>query len=256
VNLSAQAIADVNRHTKLIAVSNATRHFHVDQGIDPAKCNVLYNGADLDEFRPRRLDGWLHRELNIPPESHLIAVVGQLGLRKGTDVALTAAAEVARTSAGVHWLIIGARTSEKRESHKFEERLHHLASQPPLLGKVHFLGVRGDLAALLPECTLLVHAARQEPLGRVLLEAAACGLTIVATNTGGTPEIFPAASESAVLTPADDATQLAQAILALLDDPTRRHSLSAAARRRAETAFDIRKAAAGLVNVYSQTIAP
>ena len=97
---------------------------------------------------------------------------------------------------------------------------------------------------------MLVHPARQEPLGRVLLEAAASGVAIVATDVGGTPEIFPPSSGAARLVAPDDAEALAEAILAVAGDPALRAQLSAAARRRAEAAFDHRQATANLVRHY------
>src|SRR5689334_20947165 len=53
MKVSAQAVLDLNAHSRLIAVSRATREYHVAQGVDPMKCQVVYNGIDLDEFRPR-----------------------------------------------------------------------------------------------------------------------------------------------------------------------------------------------------------
>ena len=117
------------------------------------------------------------------------------------------------------WLVIGQRFSGKAESRQFEDRLHQAAAGP-LAGKVHFLGVRDDVPRILNELTLLVHPARQEPLSRVLLEAAAAGLAIVATDVGGTREIFPPESEVACLVPPDDVQAMSAAIGRLLGDAT------------------------------------
>ena len=201
LKLSNQAVADLNRHRRLIAVSAATRDYHVAQGLDAAKCVVLNNGVDLARFRPQKFVGYLHRQLGLPMNAPLIAVIGQLGLRKGTDVALAAALQLAEHLPRVHWMIVGERTSNKPESQDFEAKLHALASQEALGGRVHFLGSRTDVEQWLNECTLLVHAARQEPLGRVLLEAAAAGLAVVATDVGGTREIFPTEDDGAVPRP-------------------------------------------------------
>lgn len=254
VKLSRQAVDDVNRHRRLIAVSQATRGFHVSQGIDPVQCVVAHNGVDLAEFSPRTPTGVLHRELGLPSTVRLVSTIGQLGLRKGTDVVLSAAMEVMRASPDVHWLVIGEQTSGKDESHEFAERLRSMAAQPPLAGRVHFLGIRSDVPRLLDECVLLVHAARQEPLGRVLLEAAASGLPVVASDVGGTREIFPSAERGAVLVPADNRPALANAVLELLGDEPRRRSLAAAARRRAEEAFDIRFTAERLISHYHEVL--
>lgn len=250
VKLAPQAIADLNSHDRLIAVSHATRDFHVAQGLDPWKCVVVNNGVNLNEFQPRLPTSYLHQELELPPSAQLIAVIGQLGLRKATDVALSAAQQIAQQLPGVHWLIIGERTSNKDEAREFEARLASIANDPPLAGHVHFLNSRTDVPQLLAECELLVHAARQEPLGRVLLEAAASGLAIVATDVGGTREIFPSESDAAVLVPPDNPGDLAAAVSELFNDESRRKQLGAAARRRAVTAFDINDAASRIVEQY------
>jgi glycosyltransferase involved in cell wall biosynthesis len=254
LKLTAQSIDDLNRHSRLLAVSHATRDFHIRQGLDPAKCFVLNNGVDLREFQPRPSKRYLHCELGLPATARLAAVNGQLGLRKGTDTALQAAREVAADAPDLHWVIVGVRTSNKPESHEFAQKLLDVASQLPLRGRVHFLAARQDVATLLNECTILVHAARQEPLGRVLLEAAASGLPVITTDVGGTREIFPTESDGGLLVPPDDPHQLATAILALIHDETRRRTIATGGRRRAESAFDIKTAAARLVQHYSDVL--
>jgi glycosyltransferase involved in cell wall biosynthesis len=246
VKLSQQAVADLNCQRRLVAVSRATREFHVGQGVDAAKCIVVNNGVDLEMFRPRPASGYLHRELRLPADARLVATIGQIGLRKGVDVALAAAKLVPN----VHWLVVGERTSDKDESRELEAWLHAMAEEPPLAGRVHFLSTRDDVAQLLPECALLVHAARQEPLGRVLLEAAACGLAVVATDVGGTREIFPTEAEGAVLVPANDSAALAKAVIALLGDDARRTELGRGGRRRMKFAFNLQMASARLIDVY------
>jgi len=253
VKLAPQSVQDLNSHRRLIAVSAATRDYHIAQGLDASRCFVVHNGVDLTQFRPRPRSGYLHKELYLPSSARLVAVVGQLGMRKGTDTVLAAAAMVARQLPDAHWLIVGERTSQKEESRVFEEGLRKLAAQSPLAGGVHFLGTRDDMPTLLNECDLLVHAARQEPLGRVLLESAACGLAIIATDVGGTREIFP--TGEAILVRPDDANQLAGKIVEVLSDSKRQAALQAAARTRAEAAFDIQHAARRLVEQYQQTLA-
>jgi glycosyltransferase involved in cell wall biosynthesis len=250
VKLAGQAVSDLNAHRRLVAVSRATRDFHVTQGIDPSRCVVVHNGVDLNEFTARPPNGYLRRELSLPPTARFIATIGQLGLRKGSDVALTAALQIAPEAPDVHWLIIGERTSNKEESRDFEELLHSIADEPVLSGRVHFLGSRSDVSQILNECVLLVHAARQEPLGRVLLEAAASGLAVVATDVGGTHEIFPTEADGALLVPPDNRAAMADAVRSLLHDDERREMLASGGRKRAEEAFDIRNSAGRLIEQY------
>lgn len=252
IRLSPQAIADVNRHSRLLAVSQATRAYHLAAGLTDAKLHVLHNGVDLQQFCPRAPTGYLHRELGLAPEAQLVGTIGQIGLRKGLDVLATAAVSLGEQLPDVHYLIIGERWSEKQESREFEASLHTVAKR--MDGRMHFLGVRRDVERIFNELSLLVHPARQEPLGRVLLEAAASGTPVLATDVGGTPEIFPAELNAARLIPADDPESLARSMAELLSDAALRHHLAVAARRRAETAFSMEHAAAGLVKHYQELL--
>ncbi len=168
---------------------------------------------------------------------------------------LAAARAIAERRPDIRYVIVGRRHSEKDESRQFEDALHDVA-RGPLARRVHFLGFRNDVATLLSELTLLVHPARQEPLGRVLLEAAAAGVPVVATDVGGTAEIFPPGEDAARLVPAGDAAALAAAMLELLDDAAMRRRMSAAARRRAEGQFDIRTSVPKLLQHYAELIVP
>ena len=249
IRLNGTVIADLNRHRNLLAVSDATRSFHVTQGIDADRCTVLYNGVDLQRFRPDVPTGFLHRELGIPLDAPLLGVIGQLGIRKGQDFLLDALQPVFVERSDVHLVVVGQRWSEKDESVRYEQRLRTVAATEPYRGRVHFLGVRHDITELLREWTILVHPARQEPLGRVLLEAAASGLAVAASNVGGTAEIF--GDDSARLFDADDAAALRNAVTQLLDSAELRHLLGIAARKRCENLFSAEYCAERLLAIYA-----
>jgi glycosyltransferase involved in cell wall biosynthesis len=252
VTLSAQAVTDLNRHRHLLAVSEAARLYHVAQGLAENKTRVLYNGVDTNRFRPTPSTGYLHDELGLPCGIPLLASIGQISLRKGLDIAAAALSSLANQKSFA-WLVIGERHSDKDESRQFESQLHR-AARCSLAGRLFFLGNRDDVDRILPELTLFVHPARQEPLGRVLLEAAAAGRAIVATDVGGTREIFPAECDAAVLVPPDDPAGTARALGDLLLNPARRVQSGANARRRIESHFTIERATAGLLSHYEQVL--
>lgn len=254
VKVSSAVVADINRLRRLLAVSEATRQWFVSAGVDPSKTYVLFNGVDLDRFCPRPPTGYLHRELGLPLQVPLVGAIGQIGMRKGVDVLVEAARHVVSAISPAHFVVVGQRYSQKQEAIDYETELLDAASTPPLAGRFFFLGVRDDVPRLLNELTVLSHAARQEPLGRVLLEAAAAGTAVVATEVGGTREIFPEASSTAELVPADDSRSLATAIVRLLRDTQRREQIAKRARLRAEESFDARVAAANLVAYYQQVL--
>jgi len=250
IRVSKRAIEDLGHHQVLIAVSEATRQWYAGMGLPPSQIRVLYNGVDLTRFRPRPSSGFLHRELNLPSDVPLVGSIGQLGMRKGVDLFVKAAARAAVRRDDIHFLFVGQRYSLKDEAVEFERRVRCAAEANGLRGRFHFLGVRSDIASVLNELTIYVHAARQEPLGRVLLEAGASGLPVVATQVGGTAEIFPSQQQAALLVAPDRADRLTDAILRLLHDPRLRQRLGQNARRYVAEQFDAGRAARELEACY------
>ncbi len=254
VSLSGAAVADLNRHARLLAVSEATRLFHVAQGADAGRIAVLYNGVETELFQPRKPAGWLHGELGLAADAMLVGCIGQIILRKGQDVLVQAARLLAERQPNLHYVFVGARHSEKPETRQFEADLRAAFQQPSLVGRGHFVGARNDVEKILRELSMLAHPARQEPLGRVLIESAAAGLPIVATLVGGTAEIFPPKRGAALLVPPGDAPALAAAMERLAGDAGLRRELGERARARALEQFDARIAAEGLARHYNEVV--
>jgi len=253
VRLSATKIGSLNQHTRLIAVSEAVKRHHVAQGLAAEKCHVLYNGIDTERFRPLQRSGYLHRELGIERYCRMIGVVGQIILRKGLDTALAAMLRRIARWDDEHVVVVGARHSEKPETIEYERSLHDIVASVGLTSRVHFLGTRDDMPRLLRELSLLVHAARQEPLGRVLLETAACAVPIVTTDVGGTREIFPRGElDGAFLVPVDDVDAIENRINRVLDDDVVENQTAARGRERIMAAFTVERSAAGLLRHYTE----
>ena len=253
IKLSAAAVTDLNRNQKLIAVSEATLHFHVDQGLGERQIIVVHNGIDLDQFQPRSLTGWLHAELGLNRESPLIACIGQIGLRKGQDVLAAAAPNIVKHVPNTHFLLIGTRTSQKAESIEFEQTIRRRFNEAGLADHLHLLGNRDDVSRILGEIDLLVHPANQEPFGRVLLEASAAGVPIIATTVGGTSEIV-LDSITGRLIPPKDPIALAKAVIKSLTGKTESQQFRHAARERALNEFSINIAAQKLSEFWNAVL--
>ena len=241
IRLSKSAVSDLNRSAGLIAVSNATKQFHVEQGILSDKLQVIYNGVDTDVFRPAPAFGTLRRQLGLSDSAVLIANIGQICLRKGQTLLAKAAALLAEEFPDANYLFVGQRHSQKQESIEYEKSIRQIFRDTGIEESLFCLGFRKDVPAILNQIDLLVHTARQEPLGRVLLEAASCGKAIVATNVGGTAEILTDAI-SAILVPPDDLDSLTAAIRRMLIDSELRIRLGRQARKSVIEKFSLPEA--------------
>ena len=133
---------------------------------------------------------------------------------------------------------VGERSSRKAESVEFEAALHRAFEVAGISDRLHLLGNRNDVHLLLNEVDVLVHPAHQEPFGRVLLEASADGVPIVATDVGGTSEII-VDGMTGLLVPRADPKALAMSVVRILTDREAADRLGKAARQRAVDHFSI-----------------
>jgi len=240
IKLKRGAIADLNQLTRIATVSQATLDWHVAQGLDAEICDVSHNGVDGNVFRPQPKTGWLAHELGWPEDCLIILGVGQIGMRKGWETLTAAFEAIVDKFPTARLAIVGERHSTKQEAIQWEG---HLVKQAEAsAGRFRLLGRRDDVSKIMNEASMLVHPAKQEPLGRVLLEAAATGLPIIASTVGGTEEIFNDATQ-AVLIPPGDVGRISVALSRLLSDETLRQSLGSAARARQQEAFTTEQAA-------------
>jgi glycosyltransferase involved in cell wall biosynthesis len=238
IRLSRTAVSDLNQNAGLIAVSNATKQFNVEQGILADKLQVIYNGVDTELFRPAPAAGILKQELSLNDSAVLCANIGQICLRKGQTLLAQAAVSLAEEFPEANYLFIGQRHSQKRESAAYENAIRLIFREAGIEDRLFCLGFREDVPVILNEVDLLVHTAHQEPLGRVLLEAASCGQAIVATEVGGTAEILTD-QVSALLVRPDDLEALTAAIRRVLMDRELRIRLGQQARKLAIEKFSL-----------------
>lgn len=243
IKLNKTAVSDLNRNAGLIAVSNATKQFHVEQGVLPDKLQVIYNGVNTDIFCPTPATGILKQELGLSDSAVLLANIGQICLRKGQTLLAQAAVRLADEFPEANYLFIGQRHSQKQESIAYENAIGLIFREAGIEDRLFCLGFREDVPVILNEVDLVVHTAHQEPLGRVLLEAASCGRAIVATEVGGTGEILTD-QVSAVLVRPDDLEALIAAIRRMLTDREFRIRLGQQARTLAIEKFSLPTATA------------
>ena len=203
-----------------LIVTSAVKDAFTEQSAEVSqRVTVVPNG--IAPFTSPTKSNSLRAELGIDASVPLIATVGQIGLRKGHDLARDALLTLATDSTDpldFRWLVVGERFSQKPESVAYEAAL-----SDRLGDRVIRLGYRHDVPAILRQIDLLLHPARQEPFGRVLLEAAEAGCPVVGFDVGGNrfslPNSWLVPLEN--VSPAEAVAGLAAAIRASLTDPIR-----------------------------------
>jgi glycosyltransferase involved in cell wall biosynthesis len=113
--------------------------------------------------------------------------------------------------------------------------------------------MRRDIAAWLPHFDLFVLPSDWEGVSKALLEAMACGLPVIASAVGGTPEVVVNGT-SGLLVPPRDVQALAAAIDLLLADSQQRAAMGQAARLRAGQEFSLEMTVARLSSLYNQLL--
>ena len=116
------------------------------------------------------------------------------------------------------------------------------------------MGFVEDLEHVLPSLDFLVHPARTEGLGVVLLQAASAGIAVIACDAGGMPEAV-IDQETGLLVPPGDVAALTTAIERLLSEPERAEAFGAKGRERMLASFSTSAMAQGNVNVYRAVMA-
>ncbi|MFW5866745.1 MAG: glycosyltransferase [Armatimonadota bacterium] len=193
---------------------------------------VIPNAVDSARFSPGRDRAATRVRLGVG-ERPLVLSAGVLVPRKGFDLAIRAMSTVVRVCPDAMLLIAGG---EPDTTGGCRAVLEALAADLGLVNNVTFLGHREDMPDLLAACDLFVLASRLEGDPAVVLEAMATGRPVIATA--------PAAASvrdgvTGLVTPADDAEDLARAMLRLLAGRERSRAMGEAARRVVEAEHEI-----------------
>jgi glycosyltransferase involved in cell wall biosynthesis len=203
------------------------------QGWPKERVHYLPNFAAAHEAAPVS-----RASLATPQDAPLVLALGRLHPNKGFDVLIEAVARLPR----LHLWLAG--------EGDLGPALAQQASGLGIADRVHFLGWRDDVPALLATADLLVCSSRHEPLGNTIIEAWAAGVPVVATASEG-PRQLIAEGETGLLVPVENADALARALSRVVTDAGLCADLGAAGRARYEAEF----AEARVVGLYRDFLA-
>jgi glycosyltransferase involved in cell wall biosynthesis len=179
------------------------------------------------------------------PETVVIALVARLEPWKGHVALLEALTSLRDLPNWTAWIVGGA---QRRAEDMYRAALERQANEARIAARVHFLGQRDDVAALLWASDIYCQPnTAPEPFGVSLVEALYAGLPVITTDWGGAREIIT--PDCGILVPPGDPGALREALTRLITQPGERQRLAAAAPARAAALCDPQRAVPHLAEV-------
>lgn len=225
-----------------ICASEAIRQMLVADGVPEVRTVTVHEGIDLSRVEAAP-PAKLHEELFLPHGAPIVGNVAALVPHKGQRHLVEAAALVVRHVPDARFVIAGE--GELRPS------LERLIKEHRLEKHVFLAGFRPDVLSLHKAFDIFVMSSVTEGLGTSLLDAMAASKPIVATSTGGIPEVVVHES-TGLLVPPRDHDAMAAAIVRLLKDPALARRLGSAGFARARQQFSAVRMLKETLRVYER----
>ncbi len=224
---------------RVVCNSHAAAARLIADGLPERKIVVIGNGLPPEAFA---------RTSAALPRTGQILRVGMIArmnaLYKNHRCFLRAAAQLAQKKREVEFVLVGDGPLRP----EFERQAVELG----IRDRVHFLGDRRDIPAVLATLDVSVVPSDSESLSNVVLESMAAGVPVVATNVGGNVELL--SDERGVLVPVNDEAGLVDALERLLGDSGLRAELARNARDFAEANFDITRVRQSYEALYRELL--
>ena len=230
---------------------------------------VIHNGVDLDRFKPREPTRWIHRALGLSTGDRLVGMPAAFARWKGHEAVIEAFRTIMADFPNVHLVFVGGSIYDTVAEQEFGETLQRITSEGSRASgdrRIHLLPFQERIELTYPEFDVAVHySLRPEPFGRVILEAMACGIPVLAADEGGPIEILgtdPLAHRAPLvhrpsvvggwLVPARNTGDLAMSLARALSlPPAERSKIGQLGRVRAEDHFSARTFAKRVAEVLS-----
>ena len=214
-----------------------------DFGVLYDKIRLIPRGVNLEEFK------WRPFQQEKFKKDIVVGLIGRLTPIKGHVLFLKAMARVTRVFPNIKIQIIG-----DAKKPQYKEELLMLVRRLGLSHTVQFLGTRYDIPELLSQMSILVvPSVGEEAFGRVVIEAGASGVPVVATRMGGLVDVIENEKDG-LLVPPNDPSALAEAVIRLLKDPALAESFTLILRQKVEKEFNLERMFDKTLEVYQEAI--
>jgi starch synthase len=249
----------------IIAVSEGMRQdiLRSYPEVDPQKVKVVHNGIDVSLWNRDENDDVI-RTLGIDPARPSVVFVGRNTRQKGVPYLLRAAAKL---PADVQLILCLGAADTPELAAETARLIEELQSQRSGVVLIERMLPRNELIQVLSHATAFACPSIYEPLGIVNLEAMACGAAVVASATGGIPEVVNHGETGLLVdleqvtdgtgTPLDPekfVSEFAAALTEVVSDPDRAREMGQAGRKRAEEHFSWESITQTTLDVYRSVL--
>lgn len=230
----------------IIAVCNKGKEMMISNGVSGDKISVIFNGVDpklWSEPEPPAL----REELGISSDTFLILCAARFAYDKGHHYLIKAMAELKKITSRPFKLVLAG------DGPLLEDRKKQV-KELGLENDVVFIGFRKDMKNLFNSADVYINASMHEALSFLMLEVLASGLPLIATDMGGNRDIINEQTNCGILVKYEDAGELAEAVLKLMEDGRLRAELKENAVKAIHERFDLDKIVADTYQIYLKSI--
>lgn len=225
----------------VVCISDGIQKVLIDEGVDQRRVKTIRSVVDTDFCRVAPDRAWFDQTFSYANDDIVIGVVAQLIERKGHKVLFEALKPIFAKNKRVQLMVLG--------KGPLRQTLQDWVREQQLEQRIRFFGFRDDIQRVLPNLYLVAHPAFTEGLGVALLQAAACGVPVVASSVGGIPEAV-ADQEHGLLVSPNNVQQLTLALQRLIQNPELRNRWGVKARERMVNEFSIAAMAKQYFDIY------
>jgi len=231
----------------IVVVGREDQELALSLGVGrPDQYRLIRSGVELEAYRdPALARGAARESLGLASTSFVVGSVGRLTRQKAPLDLLAAFVELHREVPTAELVLVG----EGPLRGEVEQAIAHANLQ----SRVHLLGLRRDIAAILRACDVFALASHWEGLPRVVPQAMAAGLAVVATRTGGIDDAVRDGETGWLVSPGDTRALTAR-LLELARWPEKRRAMGACASERVEE-FSARRMVDELAALYTEIVA-
>jgi glycosyltransferase involved in cell wall biosynthesis len=242
----------INCCEAIIAISKHVKNELESIGILGNKIHIVYNALDLgSEDYSSHCKFEFRRQNYIANGDIFVGTVGRINPVKGLDTFIKSIPFIIQAIPNAKFVIVG--DANTTEENLYFDYLKKMRQELEIEQRLIFAGYREDVVHIMKCLEVLVVPSKEEPFGRVVIEAMAAETPVVASEVGGIPEIIKHGING-LLIPPNDAKSIANAVIRLVKDTGLREKLIQESRKTVKEQFSLQMHINKIAAIYEQIL--